>query len=118
MAHGAGGGPFELQRVTDTSMRVSFGTRQNLNFQTSGWTQIFDISFNGFSYGTGCTISNAVLEVSTSSTPGSGFNNTIAPDIMTCSRNRITIQYTNRVWNSIWGAIAGTAAFDNYFAIG
>lgn len=61
VVHTNGGGPFLLQKVTDTFMQVTFGTRQNLGFGGTNYNHVFHIKFNSFNYGSSCSISNVVL---------------------------------------------------------
>ena len=68
-------GTFLLQKVTDTFMQVAFKPHSNLGFSTTGYYHNFIITFNSFTYGSSCTVSDLVFEMSSSSTPGTGYNN-------------------------------------------
>lgn len=75
----------------------------------------FQIKFKGFNYGSSCTISNIVAEISTSRTPGTGNNNTATPTNLQCYGDRLLVYFENIVWANIWGGLSA-AANDNTFA--
>lgn len=73
-------------------MRVAFSPSGNPNFNTgTNWGHYFTITTNGFSYGPSCTVSNVVFEYSSSTTPGSGYNNTYDISTATCSLTKIEL---------------------------
>ena len=51
-------GTFTLNRVTDTSMQVMFAPSSSLNFGSTVFQHDFIISFDGFTFGYPCTVSN------------------------------------------------------------
>lgn len=97
--------------MSDTSIRVAFKPYQYLNFQGyTVYSQYFRLQFHGFDFGTGCTISSVVAEISTSTTPGTGTNNTLDFTTKTCNKNYIDLYWQNgRIWSDNWGRL-GLAA--------
>ena len=88
-------GPFELQKLSDTYMQVSFKTWTNLGFSINLYNHYFDIAFSGFSFDTNCVISNVKVEISTSNTPGTGVNNTVDLHTKNCRATGMTF-----IWNA------------------
>ena len=84
IAYGSGvQGEFDLMQVSDTFMQVAFSPSGNLNYGPAYYELTFDINFDGFGYDSSCSISSLVAEISATNVPGSGVNNTIAPDTIT-----------------------------------
>ena len=84
----------------------------NFAFSTNSYTHRFDVNFFNFGYGAGCTVSNIVMEISTSKTPGSGTNNTVNPTVVP-SDHGFVIHFTS-VFATMWGGVA--LASDNTWA--
>lgn len=83
-------GTFQVQALSDTFMRVAFSPSGGLNFGSNSlYTHAFGITFNGFNFGPTCSISNVAFEFSSSSTPGSGTNNSVPISSASCSYNYI-----------------------------
>lgn len=61
-------------------------------------------------------MSNLVLEISTTNSPGTGTNHTATPTVLGCYGDRIRIEFHNIVFANIWGGLSTSAAYDNIFA--
>lgn len=100
-------------------MRVSFKQTGNPDFGTDArYGYYFDITYRGFNFGSTCTISNVILEISLSTTPGLGTNNTINADYVTCDINRFRIYWNSQTNNSYFRQLFGNTglAADNIIA--
>ena len=92
---GANVGSFELQKLSDTYMQVSYKPGSNRAFGSTLNVHYFDIAFSGFSFDSSCVISDVKVEISTTNTPGTGSNNTVDLHTKTCTGKRIAF-----VWNA------------------
>ena len=82
-------GTFLLQKITDTYLQVAFKPTSTVNFGTTGYYHNFIITFNSFTFGTSCSVSNLVIESSTSSVPGTGHNNSFAATTKNCGADYV-----------------------------
>jgi len=99
-------GTFLLQKVTDTYMQVVFAPATNLVFGgTTSYVHTFLIMLNPFNYGTTCTISNVIFEMSTATTPGSGFNNTSPITSVACNSGYLSFTFSGLAFSSYWGGL-------------
>lgn len=89
-------GNFFVQKITDTYMQVAVSPSGNPNFGTSAYDHNFIFTFNGFTFGTSCSVSALTFEFSSSSIPGSGFNNTFAASSAVCAADYIEITLSGR----------------------
>lgn len=97
---------FELLKISDTLIQAAFKPTHSTNFGTTNYDYYFNIEFNGFNYGSSCTISSVVLEITTTNSPGTGDNNTVSPAIKTCSGDRVLIGLTDNIpFSSFWGGL-------------
>jgi hypothetical protein len=76
------------------------------------------ITFNGFTFGSPCTVSGIVMEMSSSTVPGSGFNNTYPADSTSCNWHDVTVNLNNGglTWANYWGN--NGVANDGIFNVG
>ena len=51
-------GYFKVDLITDTFMRVIYKPNSNLNFGTTHYYHNFIITYNGFTFGSGCNVTN------------------------------------------------------------
>ena len=96
-------GTFMIYKITDTYMQVVMAPNTNLNFGTNVYNHNIVITFNGFTFGSSCTISGLDLEMSASPTPGSGIFNTFPADSITCAKNYFSFYINGRTWSNHWG---------------
>lgn len=55
-------GTFQVQSLSDTFMRAAFSPSSTINFGGgTSFTHTFEITFNGFNFGSSCSISNVVF---------------------------------------------------------
>jgi hypothetical protein len=97
-------GVFQVQSLSDTFMRVAFSPSSSFNFgATTTYYHDFSITFNGFNFGPTCAISNVVYEFSSSSTPGSGVNNTVPIQNTACDIKHIFLRLYGQAFANYWG---------------
>lgn len=82
-------------------MRVLFSPSADLAFGASNYLQKFRVQFNRFMFGTSCNISNVVLELTSSTNPGTGVNNTLVPTTA-CTTTSIEVNFASNTWASIF----------------
>lgn len=51
-------GTFLLRKITDTYLEVVFAPSGNLDFSTNAYINDFILTFNGFTFGTSCSVSD------------------------------------------------------------
>jgi hypothetical protein len=91
-------------------MQVAFAPYNNPNYGTStAFQHYFRITFNGFNYGAGCSISNVIFEMSTSTTPGTGYNNTSPITGTSCTSTYIQLYFNGLGFPSYWGGVGPAA---------
>lgn len=108
-AYSANNGNFILQKLTNTYIQAAFVPGWGLNWNGGNYDYRIQFGFRRFNFGASCTISNAIFEFSSSSTPGSGVNNTINPDSVSCNDSQIVFYWTNRVFTTIWASTTNWA---------
>lgn len=96
-------GTFLLRKITDTYLEVVFAPTGSVDFGTNAYIHNFIVTFNGFTFGTSCSISDITLEMSNSPTPGTGVNNSFAPDSLGCSKDNVEVILNSRQWGQYWG---------------
>lgn len=98
-------------------MRVAFSPSGALDFGTNtGYTHSFGITFNGFNFGPSCSISNVVFEFSSSSTPGTGTNNSVPISSTFCNYYYIELRLFGLAFPNYWGGVG--AASSGWFSPG
>ena len=98
-------GTFILQKLTDTYIQAVFAPSSNIVFGNSTvYTHNFLITFNGFDYGSPCSVTGLVFELSSQTVPGNGLNNTFPADSAACGANYVEIVLNSRVFREYWGA--------------
>lgn len=89
-------GTFLLQKITDTYLQVALKPSSSIGFGTTGYYHNFILTFNSFTFGTSCSVSNLVIEASTSSVPGTGHNNSFAATSQACGADYVEINLNAR----------------------
>ncbi|CAM6005530.1 unnamed protein product [Sphagnum balticum] len=111
---GSSYGNFVVQKLTDTYIQVMFSPNSNLYFSLgTSYQNYFVLTFNAFTFGPNCAVSNVIGEFTSGTTAGSGTNTTFPADYTACNSNTITFAYMNRWWNAYWGGNGG--ASNNWF---
>lgn len=101
-------GTFLLQKLTNSYVQVAFSPSGNLDFGGTAAYYRFQLNYRRFNFGATCTISNVIAEFSTtSSTPGSGVNNTLNPGTLSCTDDNLVVQFDNKVFGSVWAGADG-----------
>jgi hypothetical protein len=98
-------GTFLLQKVTDTYLQVVFKASGNLVYSTTVYNHDFVVTFNGFTFGTTCSISDLTMEMSLSPNPGTGYNNSFPADSLGCGSDYVEVVLNSRQWNQYWGGL-------------
>lgn len=96
-------GTFIVQKITDTSMTVVFAPPSTGSFATQPYMHDFFINFNGYTFGSGFSVSKIEMEMSSSPVPGTGFNNTFDPDNIYVGPHYIQVRLSSRTWSAYWG---------------
>ena len=102
----ANSGDFILQKLTNSYIQGAFMPGWLLSWGGSSYYYRFQFNYRRFNFGSTCSVSNVILEFSSSSTPGSGVNNTVNPTGTTCNSSTILIYFDNMVFSTIWAGIS------------
>lgn len=104
-------GTMQVLSLSDTFMSIAFSPQSSIGFGTNpAFIHDFVITFNGFNFGSTCTINSVVFEYSTSMTPGTGTNNTLNLNTSTCGQTKIELIFQDRNFSDYWGGVAAAGA--------